>query len=185
MNYCSLCGKPVTLLIPEGDDRERHVCEHCETIHYHNPRIIAGCIPTLGDQVLLCKRAIEPRRGLWTLPAGFMENGETTLEGALRESIEEANARLVNPELSCIFDIPHINQVYIFYRGELRDRDFSAGMESLEVGLFREDEIYWDELAFPVVELALDRYFSDLKSGTHQIHTGAVQRPWKWLRSNR
>ncbi len=183
MNYCSQCGKPLTVSIPEGDNRERHVCRHCETIHYQNPRIIAGCIPTMGERVLLCKRAIEPRHGLWTLPAGFMENGESTVEGALRESIEEANAQLVNPELSCIFDIPHINQVYIFYRAELRDTSFSPGLESLEVELFREHEVRWDQLAFPVIELALDHYFTDLKAGRHQVHTGEVRRPWKWIRS--
>ena len=117
MNFSSHCGNPVNLKIPDGDNRERHVCGHCDIIHYQNPRIIAGCIPVLDDQVLLCKRAIEPRFGLWTLPAGFMENGETTLQGALRECEEEANARIDNPVLSGIFDIPYINQVYMFYRG--------------------------------------------------------------------
>lgn len=184
MNYCSQCGKPVTRTIPEGDNRERHVCLHCEHIHYHNPKIIAGCIATLNDKVLLCRRAIEPRHGLWTLPAGFMENGETSLEGALRESLEEANARVKEPQLSCVFDIPHISQVYIFYRGELKDMDFAPGKESLEVELFREEEVHWNELAFPVIEKALDCHFNDRKAGSHKVHAGTIEIPWKWLRAN-
>lgn len=183
MNFCNQCGNPVTLSIPEGDNRQRHVCTHCATVHYQNPHTIVGCIPTFEDQVLLCRRAIEPRHGLWTLPAGFMENDETSLEGALRESIEEANVRLLNPTLAGVFDIPHINQVYIFYRGELRDTDFAPGHETLEVRLFREQDILWNQLAFPVVELALDRYFTDLKQGRHQVHTGTITRPWRWIRS--
>lgn len=183
MNYCSQCGKPITLRIPTGDNRERHVCDHCDTIHYQNPRVIAGCLPFIGDQVLLCKRAIEPRHGLWTLPAGFMENGETTLEGALRECMEEAQASIDNPELCGMFDIPQINQVYVFYRGPLSNMSFGAGEESLEVELFREHEVPWKELAFPVVELALHHYFEDVKRGAFEVHTGSIQRPWKWIRS--
>lgn len=183
MNFCSLCGNPVNLLVPKGDNRERHVCGHCDTIHYQNPRIIAGCIPTFDDKVLLCRRAIEPRLGLWTLPAGFMENGETTLQGALRECEEEANARIDNPILSGVFDIPHINQVYMFYRGIMSDTDFSPGVESLEVALFHEHEIPWDELAFPVIELALHHHFEDIKSNLTIVRTGTIKRPWKSPRS--
>lgn len=193
MNFCGQCGQPVYLKIPDGDNRERHVCDHCDTIHYQNPRIIAGCIPVVGDQVLLCKRAIEPRHGLWTLPAGFMENGETTLEGALRECEEEAKARIHTPVLCGMFDIPHINQVYIFYRGELiinaedgkfqSGIDFGPGIESLEVELFREDEIPWDKLAFPVVELMLHHHFEDIKQGIAEMRTGTITRPWKSLRA--
>jgi ADP-ribose pyrophosphatase YjhB (NUDIX family) len=183
MNFCSLCGNPVNLLVPEGDNRERHVCGHCDTIHYQNPRIIAGCIPTFDDKVLLCRRAIEPRLGLWTLPAGFMENGETTLQGALRECEEEANARINDPILSGVFDIPYINQVYMFYRGIMSDSDFSPGAESLEVALFHEHEIPWDELAFPVMELALHHHFEDIKSNLTIVRTGTIKRPWKSLRS--
>ena len=183
MNFCSQCGNPVNLKIPDGEKRERHVCGHCDMIHYQNPRIIAGCIPVLDDQVLLCKRAIEPRFGLWTLPAGFMENGETTLQGALRECEEEANARIDNPVLSGIFDIPYINQVYMFYRGTMSDMEFGPGVESLEVGLFKEHEIPWNQLAFPVVELALHYHFEDVKSNVFEVRTGTIQRPWKSLRS--
>ena len=182
MNFCSQCGKPVNLKTPEGDNRERHVCGHCDTIHYQNPRIIAGCIPVIGDQVLLCRRAIEPRFGLWTLPAGFMENGETTLQGALRECEEEANARIDNPLLSGIFDIPHINQVYMLYRGPLSDTDYSPGLESLEVALFKEHEIPWDKLAFPVMELALHYHFEDMKSDLIKVRTGTIDRPWQRIR---
>ena len=183
MNYCSQCGKPISLKIPQGDNRERHVCDHCETIHYQNPRIITGCIPSQEDKVLLCKRAIEPRHGLWTLPAGFMENGETTIEGALRECMEEARTSIEEPALSCIYDIPHINQVYIFYRGPLSDKGFAPGDESLEVELFTESEVPWNELAFPVVELALHYYFEDMKRGLFEVRTGSIERPWKWIRS--
>ena len=182
MNYCSQCGKPISLKIPEGDNRARHVCDHCDTIHYQNPRIIAGCIPIVEDKVLLCKRAIEPRQGLWTLPAGFMENGETTIEGAQRECYEEALARIDSPALSCVFDIPHINQVYIFYRGPLSNGDFGIGEESLETALFSEQETPWAELAFPVVELALHHYFEDFKRGRFEVRTGSIEKPWKWIR---
>lgn len=192
MNFCSHCGQPVNLKIPDGDNRERHVCDHCDTIHYQNPRIIAGCVPVVNDQVLLCRRAIEPRHGLWTLPAGFMENGETTLEGALRECEEEANAKIENPILSGIFNIPHINQVYMFYRGPISQTqggiitsgvDFSPGIESLEVALFRESEIPWDELAFPVMELMLHHHFQDIKLNITEVRTGTISRPWKSLRT--
>ncbi len=183
MNFCSQCGKPISLKIPEGDNRERHVCDHCNAIHYQNPRIIAGCIPIIDNQVLLCRRAIEPRYGLWTLPAGFMENGETALQGALRECAEEANAQIDSPMLSGIFDIPYINQVYIFYRGTMSDLNFSPGIESLEVDLFSEQNIPWDNLAFPVIELALHYHFEDLKSHLSTVRTGTIERPWKGPRS--
>ncbi len=183
MNFCSQCGKSISLKIPDGDNRERHVCDHCDTIHYQNPRVIAGCIPVVGDQVLLCRRAIEPRYGLWTLPAGFMENGESTLQGALRECVEEANARIDNPRLSGIFDIPHINQVYVFYRGMMNNMNFSPGAESLEVELFREQDIPWHELAFPVIELALHYHFEDAKCDRTDVRTGTIERPWQSPRS--
>lgn len=164
MKFCSNCGNPVERKIPEGDDRERHVCGHCNTIHYQNPRIIAGCLPIHEDKVLLCKRAIEPRYGYWTLPAGFMENGETIQEGALRESWEEANATIQVDSLYTMFNLPHINQVYFFYRGSLANLEFGPGTESIDVQLFTEDAIPWDELAFPVIKKTLEHYFSDRKS---------------------
>lgn len=176
MKFCSQCGQAVKLEIPAGDNRERHVCSHCDTIHYQNPRIITGTLPILGNQVLLCRRAIEPRYGLWTLPAGFMENGETTEQGASRETWEEARAKVRIKGLYTLFNLPQINQVYFFYRAELTRPEFGAGPESLEVALFHEDEIPWDELAFPVVERTLKHYFSDRKNGLFPVRTEDITR---------
>ena len=176
MKYCSLCANPVSLRVPHGDDRERHICDACDTIHYQNPRIIAGCVPVYENQVLLCRRAIEPRHGYWTLPAGFMENGETTIEGALRECVEEANAELVAPQLYTMIDIPQINQVYVFFPGELRNLEFSPGLESLEVALFAERDIPWGNIAFPSVKSTLEYFFSDLKTGQFPVRTETIRR---------
>ncbi len=161
MNYCSQCGHRVSQRIPEGDSRPRYVCDECQTIHYQNPRIVAGCLPVWGQQVLLCRRAIEPRRGFWTLPAGFMENGETMAEAAVRETEEEACARVRNLQLYGLYDLPHISQVYVFFRAELVDLDFAVGEESLEVKLFDEADIPWSELAFPTVGRTLECFFAD------------------------
>lgn len=161
MKFCSQCGSPVTQRIPEGDSRLRFVCPDCQTIHYQNPRIIAGCLPVWEQQVLLCRRAIEPRRGFWTLPAGFMENGETLEQAAARETLEEACARVQGLQLYTLFDLPHINQVYMLFRAELVDLDFAAGEESLEVRLFDEQDIPWSELAFPTIGRTLECYFAD------------------------
>lgn len=173
MKYCSDCGERVSKRIPEGDDRPRYVCDGCEAIHYQNPRTIVGTLPVLGDQVLLCRRAIEPRKGFWTLPAGFMENGETTLEGAVRETWEEARASIVNESLYRLYDLPHINQVYIFYRGDLASEEFGPGPESTEVRLFTELEIPWDELAFPVVTVTLREWYSDRQQGVYPVRASA------------
>lgn len=161
MNFCSQCGNPVSQQIPLGDNRLRFVCPQCQTIHYQNPRIIAGCLPVWGEQVLLCRRAIEPRRGFWTLPAGFMENGETLEQAAARETLEEACARVQDLNLYTLFDLPHINQVYMLFRAELVDLNFAAGAESLEVQLFSEQDIPWSELAFPTIGRTLECYFAD------------------------
>ena len=134
----------------------------CETIHYQNPRVITGCLPFHEDKVLLCRRSIAPRSGFWTLPAGFLENGETATEGALRETVEEANARAEIIDLYTLFSLPHISQIYLFYRARLTDLDFSPGAESLETRLFDQSEIPWDELAFPVITETLKHYFRDL-----------------------
>lgn len=170
MKYCSACGATVSLKIPENDERLRHVCDACGTIHYQNPKIIAGALPVFNDQVLLCRRAIEPRHGLWTLPAGFMENGETTEQAAAREAHEEANARLQNLHLYTVISIPHVSQVYMLYRCELASTDFSPGVESLETRLFHEHEIPWQELAFASVRKTLECFFNDRKQGCFPVH---------------
>ncbi|MEW8208657.1 MAG: NUDIX hydrolase [Candidatus Thiodiazotropha taylori] len=133
MNFCSQCGAKVEVKVPDGDNRPRHVCDSCSTIHYQNPKIVVGCIPVWEDQILLCRRAIEPRYGLWTLPAGFMENGETSQQGAARETLEEATARVDVEGLYGLYNLPHINQVYLIFRSRLLDLEFAAGTESLEV----------------------------------------------------
>lgn len=161
MNYCSQCGDTVNHIVPDGDNRPRYVCGSCEFIHYQNPRIIAGCLPIFEDKVLLCRRAIEPRKGYWTLPAGFLENGETTADGAMRETLEEANAPVSIDNLYTVFSLSHISQVYMFFKATMPKREFSAGIESLEVELFSEGDIPWDELSFPVITETLQHYFSD------------------------
>lgn len=160
----------MSLKIPEGEDRLRHVCDACGTIHYQNPKIITGVVAEWNRQVLLCKRAIEPRYGFWTLPAGFMENGETTEQAAAREAHEEANARLQNLHLYTVISIPHVSQVYMLYRCELASTDFSPGVESLETRLFHEHEIPWQELAFASVRKTLECFFNDRKQGSFPVH---------------
>jgi ADP-ribose pyrophosphatase YjhB (NUDIX family) len=176
MKYCSDCGAPVSLRIPQGDHLPRHICDKCGAIHYQNPKIVAGCIAHWGERILLCRRAIEPRYGLWTLPAGFMENGETTLEAAARETWEEARARVAQLTLYGLFNLPHINQVYVMFRGEVLDGEAEAGPESLEVGLFAESEIPWPQLAFPVVRESLHLYLDDRRNGTFPMRMSDVRR---------
>lgn len=176
MKFCSNCGDSVSWRIPQGEDRPRYVCDSCSTVHYQNPRIVAGCIPDWEGRVLLCRRAIEPRYGLWTLPAGFMENGETTLQAAARETLEEACARVRVNGLYTLFNLPHIDQVYMIFRAQLQDLDFRPGAESVEVALFAEHEIPWDELAFPVVSETLRLYFSDrAKGGDFPVRVGDIE----------
>jgi len=179
MNFCSNCSKAVIQKIPEGDNRLRHVCESCETIHYQNPRVITGILPIYKDQILLCKRSIEPRVGYWTLPAGYLENGESTLEGAMRECFEESLANVVNPNLYAIYDIPQIHQVYVFYRAELEKPIFGPTSESSEVALFDAADIPWNELAFPMVEATLDHYLEDRETGEFTVIREDIRRPWK------
>lgn len=174
MNFCSTCGEKVGLVIPEGDNRLRHVCNSCGDIHYQNPKIITGCIPEWESNILLCRRAIEPRSGLWTLPAGFMENQETNLEGAAREAREEANADMRDLKLFSMFSIPHRNQIYTMYRGVLHEGQASAGEETLEVAMVREEDIPWQELAFPVVVENLKLYFEDRRKGVFKTHYGEI-----------
>jgi len=166
MKYCSQCRADVQLKVPAGDNRERFVCSQCDTVFYDNPRIVAGTLPTYKGQILLCKRAISPRKGYWTLPAGFMENGESTEQAALRETFEEAAARPVLGPLYSMITVPHISQVHIFFLAELETPEFAAGEESLEVELFNEEDIPWEELAFPTVSETLKRYFAG-QAGPH------------------
>lgn len=174
MNYCSQCGAPVIQKIPPGDNLPRHVCGQCESIHYHNPKIVAGCIPEWEDQILLCRRAIEPRRGLWTFPAGFMEIGESTEEAAIRETKEEAQADVEITALHAVLSLPHIGQVYLVFRGRMLSPTYEAGTESLEVGLFSFPAIPWEQIAFPVVREALRRYVGDVTSGRFQLHLASL-----------
>lgn len=174
MNYCQNCGSTVNLCIPDGDNRERHVCPRCGEIHYQNPNIVAGCLPIWEDNVLLCKRAIEPRHGYWTLPAGFMENGETIEQAAIRESDEEANAELNNLRLYTIISLPHISQVYMMFLANLKNTNFYPGDESLETKLFLKDDIPWDQLAFKTIHFTLEQYFIDRESGEFPIHNSCI-----------
>lgn len=170
MNFCPECGAPVEFRIPQGDALPRHVCQSCEAIHYLNPKLIVGSIVEWENNILLCRRAIEPRRGLWTLPAGFMENGESTTQAAMRETLEEAGARIQVDTLFALVNIPGIDQVHLFYRGRLLDGDFASGPESLETTLFSEGEIPWDSLAFRSVAYCLKNYFNDRRAGHFGFH---------------
>jgi ADP-ribose pyrophosphatase YjhB (NUDIX family) len=172
INFCSNCGSGVSLRVPPGDSLPRHVCDTCGAIRYRNPRLVVGALPVWEDKVLLCRRAIEPRRGLWTLPAGFMENGETVAEAAVRETLEEANANISLGDMFTLISVPQISQVHVVYRATLIDLDFSAGEETLEVRLFYEKDIPWDEIAFRTIALTLRHYFDDRRSGAFRFHTG-------------
>jgi len=177
MKFCSLCGAKLELRIPADDNRERHVCTACGEVHYQNPKLIVGAMPEWQDKILLCRRAIEPRHGLWTLPAGFMENGETTAEAAMRETLEEANARIAIGDLYSMYSVPYINQVHILFRARLLDLDFAPGRESLEVRLFGESEIPWDEIAFRPVRFSLEHFFAERNSGNFSFHIGELAPP--------
>ncbi|GHF14349.1 NUDIX hydrolase [Kordiimonas sediminis] len=144
--------------IPDGDDRERLVCRECGFINYQNPKIIAGSVVTFGDKILLCRRSIEPRKGKWTIPAGFLEVHETPAEGAMREAYEEATASIEILDLLAVYTVKRISQVHMMYRAKLLSDDIKPGIESLEVGLFTWEEIPWDDLAFPSVHWALGHF---------------------------
>jgi ADP-ribose pyrophosphatase YjhB (NUDIX family) len=166
MKYCCECGQSIVIEIPKGDNKPRHVCTHCKTIHYINPKIVAGTLPIYEGKVLLCKRAIEPRYGYWTLPAGFMELNETVAEAAERETWEEAAAKVRLGSLYTLINIPYIGQVHVFYRAELLDGVYGAGEESLETRLFAIEDIPWKELAFRSVRLTLEKYLRDIEKGS-------------------
>jgi ADP-ribose pyrophosphatase YjhB (NUDIX family) len=175
MNFCSNCGAPVEHRIPPGDTLPRAVCGACNTIHYENPKMIVGCVAEWDGSILLCRRAIEPRYGLWTVPAGFLENGETTAAGALRETLEEANARVEIDGLFALYNLPHINQVYMLFRARLLDLDFGPGAETLETRLCNESEVPWSELAFATVRNTLIHWFNDRRKGEFGFHMGTIE----------
>jgi ADP-ribose pyrophosphatase YjhB (NUDIX family) len=176
MKYCSACGQPLTTTVPEGDNRPRAVCTACATIHYVNPKLVVGCVPELDGQILLCRRAIEPRLGFWTVPAGFMELAETLGEAAIRETWEEALARVELGPLFSVVDVVHAGQVHVFFKARLLQPEFGAGTESLETRLFRPDEIPWAELAFPSIRIALEQYLENARSGNIEVRLRAAPR---------
>lgn len=179
IHFCTQCGSNhIRFITPQDDSRHRYVCDECGFIHYQNPNIIAGCLVTHHDKVLLCKRAIAPRKDYWTLPAGFMENHETIAEAARRETWEEAQAKVDLKRLYTIFNLPHINQVYIIYYAELIGNDFAPGRESLEVALFPFEKIPWDELAFATIRETLKLFGKDRARGKLGLHSGDIIRPW-------
>jgi len=176
MNYCSNCGDTVKWETPLGDDRPRFLCKSCGTIHYENPKMVVGCIPELDGKILLCRRSIEPRTGKWTLPAGYLENGETVEQGARRETLEEAGARIEILAPYALFNICYVNQVYLMFRARLIDAGIKAGSESSEVRLFSEKEIPWNQMAFTVIEETLRQYFRDRPTGLFPFHIGDIRR---------
>ena len=171
IKHCRNCGELVVYRLPDdGDTKERAVCPACNTVHYENPLNVVGTVPSLGDKVLLCKRAIEPRHGKWTLPAGFMELGETTAQGAARETDEEAGAQFEMQELFTVMSVPRVGQVHLFYRARLLSDQFNPGAETLEARLFTEADIPWDEIAFRTVKETLEHFFADRRSGAFPVH---------------
>lgn len=170
MKYCSACGHTVDLKVPDDDNRERSVCPSCGVVHYVNPKIVVGCVPERDGKILLCKRAIEPRYGYWTVPAGFMELGESLAQGAARETLEEACAEVEIGHLFASVDVVHAGQVHLFFTARLLG-DYAAGAESLEVAMYSEEEIPWDDIAFHSGRYALQKYFEDQgqNNGVH-IH---------------
>lgn len=175
MRFCSNCGAPVERRVPPGDTLPRWVCDACGEIHYQNPKLVVGSLPHWEDKVLLCRRAIEPRYGYWTLPAGFMENDETAGEGALRETLEEAGAHVELLEPYTLLSVPAVNQVHLFYRARLLDLEFKPGEESLEVALFDEAKLPWKEIAFRTVGITLRHWFADRRSGRFVLHAEDVR----------
>jgi ADP-ribose pyrophosphatase YjhB (NUDIX family) len=172
IKHCKNCGTAVVYRIPDdGDTKERAVCPACALVHYENPLNVVGTVPYLGDKVLLCKRNIEPRWGKWTLPAGFMELGETLAQGAARETDEEAGAKFEMEGLFSILNVPRVGQVHLFYLARLTSDAFAPGFETIEARLFTEAEIPWEEISFRTVKETLQRYFADRHAGAMSLHT--------------
>jgi len=175
-SYCSQCGSSLKAHIPAGDNRLRYVCSNCNTVAYENPKMVVGCVTEHEGRILLCKRSIEPRLGYWTVPAGFMELGETVAEAACRETLEEACAKVRLGAILAMIDVPEAGQVHIFFRGTLPDGQFAAGEESLEAALFAPEDIPWDEIAFRSGQIALKQYLEQKSSGTERLHTETALR---------
>ena len=174
IKHCKACGSPVRYVMPADDNRDRATCTACATIHYENPLNVVGTLPVWQDKVLLCRRNIEPRHGFWTLPAGFMELGETTEQGAIRETIEEAGANIELQGLYTLLNVVRVGQLHLFYRARLLDTDFAPGPETIETQLFAEDEIPWDDLAFRTVRETLKRFFEDRRTGQFGLHCADI-----------
>ena len=174
IKHCRQCGSAVSYQVPADDNRERAVCPACKTIHYENPLNVVGTVPAWGEQVLLCKRAIEPRYGFWTLPAGFMELGETVADGAIRETVEEAGARIELLDLFTVMNVVRVGQVHLFYRARMIDTSLDPGPETLEARLFHEHVIPWDEIAFRTVRETLRHYFDCRRSGNYPLHCADI-----------
>jgi len=175
MKFCSNCAAPVVQRVPPGDTLPRWVCDQCGEIHYQNPRLVVGSIPEYQGKLLLCRRAIEPRYGYWTLPAGFMENAETTAQAALRETLEESGARIELGAPFSMISVPHVNQVHLFYLARVLELDFKPGEESLEVALWEEADIPWKQIAFRTVGLTLKHWFADRGRRAFGFHAEDLQ----------
>jgi len=174
IKHCRVCGAPALYRVPADDNRERAVCTVCAEIHYENPINVVGTLPVWGERVLLCRRNIEPRYGFWTLPAGFLELGESTADGALRETEEEAGARVELQGLFTVLNVVRVGQVHLYYRARMLDTTLAPGPETIEARLFREDEVPWDQLAFRTVRQTLEHYFADRRSGVFPVHADDV-----------
>ena len=176
IKHCKNCGTAVVYRLPDdGDTRERAICTACHTVHYVNPLNVVGTIPIWEDKVLLCKRNIEPRYGKWTLPAGFMELGETVAQGAARETDEEAGAQIELLDLYTLMNVVRVGQVHFFYRARLLNTRFNPGHETIEARLFSEAEVPWDEIAFRTVRETLKCYFEDRRLGNYPLHQVDIQ----------
>ncbi len=175
IRYCKACGTPVAYRVPADDNRERAVCPACATVHYENPLNVVGTVPVWGEQVLLCKRAIEPRRGFWTLPAGFLELGESSAEGAVRETVEEAGAQIELGPLFSLLDVPRVGQVHLFYLATMTSPALDPGSETLEARLFMETEVPWDQIAFRTVRETLRYFFEDRQRGLFGVHRADIR----------
>jgi ADP-ribose pyrophosphatase YjhB (NUDIX family) len=174
IQHCRRCGARVEYRVPEGDNRERAVCTACGEIHYENPINVVGTVPVWGELVLLCRRNIEPRYGLWTLPAGFLELGESTADGARRETVEEAGANIELGALFTVLNVVRVGQLHLFYLARMLDTGLAPGPETIEARLFREDDLPWDRIAFRTVRQTLEHYFADRRAGRFDVHVGDV-----------